>query len=61
MTKMLAEEIRDLRKKGCTWRRLSEMFADAHPDLDILKGHQLEGMELVRQAGILLGEDGINW
>lgn len=61
MTKKLAKEIRELRKNGCTWRRLSEEFATTHPELDILRGHQLEGMELVRQAGDVLGEDGINW
>jgi hypothetical protein len=67
MTEELAREIKGLRlgtperPYQCTWRRLCEIFADNHPELEITRGHQIEGMEICREAGKVLGERGIDW
>lgn len=58
MTKDLAEEIKTLRiEKGYSWRMVSQAFADAHSDLKIDAGNQIDGMELCFLAMTILGEE----
>jgi len=55
MTEEYALEIKELRKTG-TWRYVSEVFGERHPDLDIDAGNQIDGMELCESAAAYLGE-----
>jgi hypothetical protein len=58
MTKKMALEIKDLRitKYNCSWRMVATKFGDMHPELKILKGNQMEGMELCSAAQDFLKE-----
>ena len=58
MTKKLAQEIKDLRinKMNCTYRALATRFGEAHPELKVLKGNQLEGIEICNAAQDFLKE-----
>ena len=44
--------------KSCTWRTLATKFGDNHPDLKVIKGNQLEGIEICNAAQKFLKE---NW
>lgn len=61
MTRRLAKEIKELRKKGSTWRMVSIKFAEMHPDLSIDPGNQIEGMCLCQEAGRFLRENHYEW
>lgn len=56
MNEAYALEIKELRKTG-TWRYVSEVFSERHPDLDIDAGNQIDGMELCKSAAAWLAED----
>lgn len=55
MTKKMALEIKELRK-SCTWRALATKFGENHPELKVIKGNQLEGIELCNAAQDFLKE-----
>jgi hypothetical protein len=55
-SKEIAEEIKNYRLNGCTWRKVAEKVADAHPDLGIDSGNQVDGMWLCKEAMLFLGE-----
>ena len=56
MTKKLAREIKELRKT-CTWRMVATRFGENHPEFKVIKGNQLEGIEICNAAqGFLKGK-----
>jgi hypothetical protein len=62
MNEVCALEIKELRKTG-TWRYVSEIMGERHPELDIDGGSQIDGMELCKSAAAYLGEleDSPDW
>jgi len=62
MTEAYALEIKNLRKTG-TWRYVSKKFAQAHPELYVNAGNQIDGMYLCKSAAAYLGEseDSDDW
>ena len=54
MTKKMAKEVEEL-KKSSTYRALATKFSEKHPELRVLKGNQLEGIEICNAAEAVLG------
>ena len=53
LTEEQKEYIVVLRKgRGCSWRRVAEEMKIKYPDMNIVSGHQIDGMELCRLAGL---------
>jgi len=61
MTKILAREIKRLRKGGSSWRMVATRFHEAHPDLPILPGNQIEGICPCEEAAKVLKENQYDW
>lgn len=61
ITKILAREVKKLRKGGCSWRMVATRFHEAHADLPVLPGNQIEGMCLCEEAAKVLKEDQYKW
>lgn len=61
LTRQQALEIRKIRKRGATWRRVASFFAEDHPDMNVCNGNQPEGFMLCEAAGKILKQDHWKW
>lgn len=57
MTHLEATLIKALRDIGCTWRRIAEIYAEAHDDTDTT---QDRGRQLCAEAAQILGLESLD-
>ena len=56
MTKEQAEYIRELRvDRGCSWRRLHELYCERYDKENMWPGNQIKGRDLCVEASEVLG------
>ena len=56
MTKEQAEYIRELRvDRGCSWRRLHELYCERYDKESMWPGNQIKGRDLCVEASEVLG------
>lgn len=71
MTKAIAEHIKTLRtcKPHHSWRRVAEVVCERYPELPVSQGWELEGangnqlygIDLLKEAAVVLGESYQEW
>ena len=61
MTREEALKVKEFRVAGKTWRSIASLCFKEFPEMEIVPGNQLYGLELCREAGDILGEDNYEW